>query len=140
MLMGELITAHTHQLPLTVVVFNNSSLGMIRLEMMAAGYPYYQTDHGLVDYAAIAAACGLQASAVDDPAEVFCHALAEALAYDGPSLVDVRTDPNALSLPPHITGQQVKGFALASTKTVLDGGVGRMLELAHSNLRNTSRP
>jgi pyruvate dehydrogenase (quinone) len=122
-----------------VVVFNNSSLGMIRLEMMVAGYPYYQTDHGLVDYAAIAAACGLQASAVDDPADV-CHALKEALAYDGPSLVDVRTDPNALSLPPHITGQQVKGFALASTKTVLDGGVGRMLELAYSNLRNIPRP
>jgi hypothetical protein len=58
MLMGELITAHTHQLPLTVVVFNNSSLGMIRLEMMVAGYPFYQTDHALVDYAAIAAACG----------------------------------------------------------------------------------
>jgi pyruvate dehydrogenase (quinone) len=48
-----------------------------------------------VDYAAIAAACGLLTSAVDDPAEVR-GALAEALAYDGPSLVDVRTDPNAL--------------------------------------------
>ncbi|MFI7312275.1 hypothetical protein [Streptomyces hygroscopicus] len=54
--------------------------------------------------------------------------------------MDVRTDPNALSLPPHITAQQVRGFALASTRTVLDGGVGRMLDLARSNIRNIPRP
>ena len=132
MLMGELITAHTHQLPLTVVVFNNSSLGMIRLEIVA-GYPYYQTDHGLVDYAAIAAACGCR------PAPWTIRPRFATLSRRRwRTLVDVRTDPNALSLPPH--RQQVKGLALASTKTVLDGGVGRMLELAHSNLRNISRP
>jgi pyruvate dehydrogenase (quinone) len=66
--------------------------------------------------------------------------LERALASSGPFLVDVRTDPNALSLPPHITGEQVRGFALASTRTVLQGGVGRMLELARSNLRNIPRP
>jgi pyruvate dehydrogenase (quinone) len=46
------------------------------------------------------------------------------------------TDPDALSMPPHITGEQVKGFALAASKTVLAGGVGQMLELARANLRN----
>jgi pyruvate dehydrogenase (quinone) len=139
MLMGELLTVRERGLPLKVVVFNNGSLGMIRLEMMVAGYPFFETDHGTADYAAIAAACGLGSVAVDDPAEVR-PALTRALADPGPFLVDVRTDPNALSLPPHITGEQVRGFALASTRTVLHGGVGRMLELARSNLRNIPRP
>jgi pyruvate dehydrogenase (quinone) len=35
---------------------------------------------------------------------------------------------------------QVKGFALAATRTVLDGGVGKMIDLARSNLRNIPRP
>jgi len=50
--------------------------------------------------------------------------------------VDLVTDPNALSIPPHISGTQVTGFALAATKVVLSGGVGKMLEMARSNLRN----
>jgi len=59
----------------------------------------------------------------------------------GPYLLDVRTDPDALSVPPHITAAQVRrGFALAATRTVLDGGVGKMLQLAQSNVRNIPRP
>ena len=54
----------------------------------------------------------------------------------GNSCVDLVTDPNALSIPPHITGTQMAGFALAATKIVLDGGVGQMLEMARANLRN----
>jgi pyruvate dehydrogenase (quinone) len=63
-----------------------------------------------------------------------------ALAAPGPFLLDVRTDPNALSIPPHVTASQVRGFALAATRTVLDGGVGRMVELARANLRSIPRP
>jgi thiamine pyrophosphate-dependent acetolactate synthase large subunit-like protein len=39
MLFVELLTVKTRNLPVKVVVFNNSSLGMARLEMMAAGVP-----------------------------------------------------------------------------------------------------
>jgi pyruvate dehydrogenase (quinone) len=139
MLLGELITARERRLPLKVVVFNNASLGMIRLEMMVAGYPYFETDHGISDYAAIATACGLTAEAVADPHDLRA-ALQRTLAAEGPALLDVRTDPNALSIPPKITAGQVRGFALASMRTVLDGGVGRMVELARSNVRNIPRP
>jgi pyruvate dehydrogenase (quinone) len=62
--------------------------------------------------------------------------LIEALRQDGPALVDLVTDPNALSMPPHVTSAEALGFALAATKVVLNGGVGRMLEMAGSNLRN----
>ena len=139
MLMGELLTAKEHERPITVVAFNNGSLGMIRLEMMVSGYPSFETDHGVADLAGIARAGGLEAITVEDPRKLR-PALRAALDFPGPSLVDVRTDPNALSIPPHITATQVRGFALAATRTVLDGGVGRMIELARSNLRSIPRP
>jgi pyruvate dehydrogenase (quinone) len=50
------------------------------------------------------------------------------------------TDPNALSVPPHITTEQMKGFALAASKIVLTGGVGEMLTMAQANVRNIPRP
>jgi pyruvate dehydrogenase (quinone) len=139
MLLGELLTVAEHQLPITTVVFNNGSLGMIRLEMMVAGYPSFQTDHGPADLAAVAQACGLPAAVVSDPVEVR-PALRKALDTEGPYLLDVHTDRNALSIPPHITTAQVRGFALAATRTVLDGGVGSMIELARTNLRSIPRP
>ena len=139
MLLGELLTLAEHRLPVTVVVFNNGSLGMIRLEMMVAGYPSFQTDHGVADLAGIARAAGVASVAVDDPAAL-PEAVRTALAAPGPFLLDVRTDPNALSIPPHVTASQVRGFALAATRTVLDGGVGKMVELARANLRSIPRP
>ncbi|WP_031465900.1 pyruvate dehydrogenase [Sciscionella sediminilitoris] len=139
MLMGELITVAQQQIPVNIVVFNNSSLGMVKLEMLVDGLPSYQTDTPEVNYAAVATALGIHAQRVEQPGEVG-DALRTAFAHNGPSLVDVVTDPNALSLPPKITGEQVRGFALAASRTVLDGGVGKMLEMAKSNLRNIPRP
>nr|WP_304440508.1 MULTISPECIES: pyruvate dehydrogenase [unclassified Kitasatospora] len=138
MLLGELLTVAKYQLPVKVVVFNNGALGMIKLEMLVSGYPEAEIDNGDVDYAALARAIGIQASRVTDPAKVR-EVLAEALERPGPVLVDVVTDPNALSIPPHITAAQLKGFALAAGRTVLSGGVGRMIDLARSNLRNIPR-
>ncbi|MEV4615182.1 pyruvate dehydrogenase [Kitasatospora sp. NPDC049258] len=139
MLLGELLTVAKHRLPVKTVVFNNGALGMIKLEMLVSGYPETETDNGDVDYAAIARACGIPAKRVTDPAAV-ADALREALERPGPALLDVVTDPNALSIPPHITAAQLKGFALAAGRTVLSGGVGRMIDLARSNLRNIPRP
>lgn len=138
MLLGELLTVRLHDLPIKILTFNNSSLDMVKLEMLSSGYPDFETDHRPVNYAAIAEAIGIDAVRVENPAEVR-GALTEAMARSGPVLVDLVTDPNALSMPPHISPEQVKGFALAATKVVLSGGVGRMLEMARSNLRNIPR-
>ncbi|RJQ87820.1 pyruvate dehydrogenase [Amycolatopsis panacis] len=139
MLLGELLTLKTHGLPVKAVVFNNSSLGMVKLEMLVDGLPEFGTDHDRVDFAAVARAAGLHTRRIEDPADVR-DGIREILACDGPALLDVVTDPNALSIPPNITAAQVRGFALAASKTVLGGGVGRMLTLAKSNLRNIPRP
>jgi pyruvate dehydrogenase (quinone) len=139
MLMGELLTLSTYDVPVKVVVFNNASLGMVKLEMLVDGLPDYGTDHPPVDFAAVAEACGLYATRVTDPGSVR-EALEKAFAHPGPAVVELVTDPNALSIPPKITGEMVRGFALAASKTVLNGGVGKMVELARSNLRNAPRP
>jgi len=139
MLLGELLTLKTHRLPVKVVVFNNSSLGMVKLEMLVAGLPEYETDHDHVDFAAIAQGAGLFARRVQDPAAV-PDGIAEVLAHPGPALLDLVTDPNALSMPPNITAEEALGFALAVSRIVLGGGVGKMLQLARSNLRNILGP
>ena len=135
MLLGELLTARTHRLPVKVIVFNNSSLGMVRLEMMVDGTPPFETDHDHVDFAAIARAAGFHAVRVEKPVDLRA-ALRSVLDHDGPALLDVVTDPDALEMPPHITAEEAKGFALSTGKTVLAGGVGSMLHVARSNLRN----
>jgi pyruvate dehydrogenase (quinone) len=135
MLLGDLITLRDRNLPVKVVVFNNSSLGMVKLEMLVAGLPDSGVDLTPVDFAAVATAIGIRAWRVTQP-----DAIGDALAHDGPALVDLVTDSNALSIPPHLDAAQVRGFALAATKTVLEGGVGKMLELARANLRNIPRP
>ena len=138
MLMGELLTVKLHELNTKIVVFNNSSLGMVKLEMLVEGLPDHGTDHEDVDYAAIARGVGIGAVRITDP-KTLDKQLAEALATPGPVLIDVVTDPDALSMPPKITAQQIRGFAHASTKIVLGGGVGRMLDMAATNLRNMPR-
>jgi len=135
MLLGELLTVQMHQLAVTVVVFDNSSLGMVEAEMLVEGFPPHGTDVGSVNYAAIAAAIGLDAVRVTDPRDLR-RQLGWALSNPRPTLVDVVTDRNALSIPPRVSLKQIRGFATGVGETVLAGGVGKMIDLARSNLRN----
>ncbi|MFG2454700.1 pyruvate dehydrogenase [Streptomyces sp. NPDC048512] len=139
MLMGDFLTLVQYDLPVKVVLFNNSALGMVELEMLVAGLPSYGTTNKNPDFAAVAQACGAYGVRVEKPKQL-AGALRDAFAHKGPALVDVVTDPNALSIPPKISSDMVTGFALSASKIVLDGGVGRMLQMARSNLRNVPRP
>ncbi|MFF0199884.1 pyruvate dehydrogenase [Streptomyces sp. NPDC005017] len=139
MLMGDFLTLVQYDLPVKVVLFNNSSLGMVELEMLVAGLPSYGTANKNPDFAAVARACGAYGVRVEKPRQL-SGALKDAFKHKGPALVDVVTDPNALSIPPRIRADMVTGFALSASKIVLDGGVGRMLQMARSNLRNVPRP
>jgi pyruvate dehydrogenase (quinone) len=139
MLMGDFLTLVQYDLPVKVVLFNNSSLGMVELEMLVAGLPSHGTTNKNPDFAAVARACGAYGVRVEKPKDL-PGALKDAFKHKGPALVDVVTDPNALSIPPKISAEMVTGFALSASKMVLDGGVGRMLQMARSNLRNVPRP
>ncbi len=139
MLLGELVTVAAYKLPVKIIVFNNSTLGMVKVEMLVDGFPDFGVDVPSVDYAAVANALGIFGRRVEKPTEI-ADALRAAFAHDGPALVDLVTDPLALSLPPTITGVQLKGFALAMSKVVMNGGVGEAVKLAKTNLRNIPRP
>ncbi len=138
MLLGELVTARMYDLPIKVVVFNNSTLGMVKLEMLVNGLPDYGTDVHDVNYAEVASAIGFHGERVTDPSRLR-GALQEAFAYNGPALIEVMTDPNALSLPPEIRSGQVIGFATAMSKIVLNRGAGEAVAMATSNMRNIPR-
>ena len=138
MLLGELITAKMYDLPIKVVVFNNSTLGMVKLEMLVNGLPDFQTDVPDTNYADIARAIGFHAERIEDASRLE-DAYREAFAAPGPALVEVITDPNALSLPPAITGGQVVGFATAMSKIVLNRGIAEAFSMATSNMRNIPR-
>ncbi|MER0448996.1 pyruvate dehydrogenase [Streptomyces sp. Edi4] len=139
MLMGDFLTLVQYDLPVKIVLFNNSSLGMVELEMLVAGLPSYGTTNHNPDFAAIARAAGAYGVRVEKPKQLG-SALKDAFRHKGPALIDIVTDPNALSIPPKISAEMVSGFALSASKIVLDGGVGRMLQMARSNLRNVPRP
>jgi pyruvate dehydrogenase (quinone) len=139
MLLGELVTLVQYQLPVKIVLFDNATLGMVRAEMLVDGLPSFGTDSPSIDYAAVAGAMGIPSVRVTDPSAIRT-ALREAFSHDGPALVDLVTDPRALSLPPKITRQQVTGFTAAMSKEILGGGMGEVMAMARSNLRNVPRP
>lgn len=134
MLLGELITLHQYQLPVRVVVFDNNALAFIDLEMQAAGFPPWQTDLHNPDFAKLAETVGLLGVRIEHPGEVR-GGLQRALAHEGPALIDVLVEPNALSLPPHITIGQVEGFALAMSKEVLLGRYDDVVDTIVDNLQ-----
>ncbi|MGH3412429.1 MAG: pyruvate dehydrogenase [Marmoricola sp.] len=138
MLLGELITAATLKIPVKVVLFNNSTLGMVKLEMLVDGLPDFGVDVPDTNYAAVAEAIGYHAQRVVRPGDLE-KAYRAAFEHPGPALVEVITDPQALSLPPKITGEQVFGFATAISKVVLNKGAGEVVSMARSNMRNLPR-
>jgi pyruvate dehydrogenase (quinone) len=135
MLLGELLTVAQYRLPVKIVLFNNHRLGMVQLEMEAAGLPHYGCELKNPNFAALAQAAGLMGLRVEDPAEVR-PALEQALASSGPALVDVVTDPNVLSMPPKATVQQAQGFALAMTRMAFTGELDDVMDTVMANWRN----
>jgi pyruvate dehydrogenase (quinone) len=135
MLLGDFLTLLQHDLPVKVVVFNNSALGMVKLEMEVAGYPDWGTDLKNPSFAKLAEAMGVLGIRVEDPADVR-GGLQQALAHRGPALVDVVTEPNALSIPPQITAEQVEGFALSMGKLILSDHLDEVGQTVAANARN----
>lgn len=133
MLFGELITLSQNRLPVKVIVFNNSSLNFVELEMKAAGIVTFGTDLHNPDFAAVARSLGLFGRRVEQPGDLE-SALAEAFAHDGPALIDVVTARQELSIPPAITVEQAKGFSLYAIRTILAGRSDELLDLVSTNV------
>jgi pyruvate dehydrogenase (quinone) len=119
MLLGDLITAVTHKLPVKLVVFDNGRLGMVKLEMEQVGLPEFGTVLHNPDLAKVAEAIGIKGIRVTDPHAVE-GAVLEAMAHDGPVLLDVLTNPDEIAVPPKPTLEQGWGYAIARSKEFID--------------------
>ncbi|GJM38055.1 MAG: pyruvate oxidase [Acidimicrobiales bacterium] len=87
----EMTTAVKYGMDITHVVMNNSELGKISKEQRAADFDVWQTSLHNPSFAAFAELCGAKGIRVTSLDELDA-ALAEALAHDGPALVEVITD------------------------------------------------
>ena len=133
MLMGDFLTLVQHDLPVKVVVFNNSALGFIEIEQKSSGFLDFGTKFKNPNFAAMAEAVGVRGIRLEDPGEVE-NGIAEALAHDGPALVDAVVSKMVLPIPPGITVEMAKGFTLYMVKAVLSGRGDDLIDLAKANL------
>ncbi|NYJ76343.1 ubiquinone-dependent pyruvate dehydrogenase [Allobranchiibius huperziae] len=134
MLMGELITLTQMKLPVKVVVFNNASLNFVELEMKAAGFVNFATDLENPDFARVGDALGVRGWRVEKSKDL-PGAVKDFLAHDGPAILDVVTERQELSIPPTVSAEQAKGFALFAVRTVLSGRGTELIDLARTNIR-----
>ena len=133
MLLSELLTLRQLQVPVKVIIFNNSAYGFVELEMKAAGTLEYGTGLDNPDFGQLAAAAGVQGYHVSDPAALE-SVLRAALAHAGPVVVDAVVNREELSMPPHIEAAQAAGFGLYAVKALINGRGSELLEMAKTNL------
>jgi pyruvate dehydrogenase (quinone) len=117
MLMCEFLTAVQHKLPVKVVVYDNSSLGLITLEAESIGLPAWKQaiDFTNPDYVTLARAYGGVGFKAEKPGELR-EAIRKALDADGPAIVDCVVAADELPNLPHIDLERVENFAEAKVK------------------------
>jgi pyruvate oxidase len=90
--MAELLTAVKYKMNITHVLLNNGQLGKISKEQRAGDWDVWQTSLHNPDFSRYAEICGAFGVRVTDSSKLE-DALVEAIAHDGPALVEVMTDP-----------------------------------------------
>lgn len=90
---GEFETLVRYNIPVTAIVFSNATYGWIKAGQNSGfDQRFYNVDFGRTDHAAVARAFGVKSWTVEDPAQLRT-VLREAVAHDGPTLVDVISQP-----------------------------------------------
>jgi pyruvate dehydrogenase (quinone) len=133
MLLGELLTVIQENLPIKIVVFNNGKLGFVEIEQKSEGMLETFTHLKNPDFGKVAEAIGLWGKTVHKASEIEA-AVQEWLAQPGPALLNVTVTPLELVKPPFIELKPVLGMALYSTRAILHGRGGDILELVRENL------
>jgi pyruvate dehydrogenase (quinone) len=120
MLMQEFVTSAQHGLPVKVIVFNNGGWGLVHLEMEEAALPAFKKGVGMrnPDFAMFAQACGGRGFRVTQPSALR-ETLAQALAAEGPVVVDVAVDPSEIPSMPHVELSNVWKFGIGKARELL---------------------
>jgi pyruvate dehydrogenase (quinone) len=111
MLMADLITCVKYNLPIKLIVIKNNTLGQIKWEQMVfLGNPEYGCELEPIDFAGVAAAFGVRGIRIEDPARCG-EQIEQALAHDGPVLVEAVVDPFEPPMPGKVDLEQAYHFA-----------------------------
>ena len=126
MLMSEFLTTVQHKLPVKVVIYNNASFGLIPLEAEASGLPAYRAgiEFPNPDFVALAQACGAGGFRASQPGELR-GAIEQALATDGPVLIDCVVVPDEMPNFPHLELDKIGNYAVAKIKESILSFAGR---------------
>jgi pyruvate dehydrogenase (quinone) len=134
MLLGDLMTISQYQIPVKIIIFNNRSLGMVKLEMRVEGYLDWQTDMVNPDFVKLAESMNIKAWEAKESKDVEL-ALSNGFKHKGPAIINIFTDPNALAMPPTLNFEQVKGFAKSMGKMMLNGKFAEIVDTTKSDLK-----
>lgn len=93
--MGELCTAVKYNMNITHILLNNSELGKISKEQEMASMPVWETGLSNPNFAEYAENCGARGFRVEEITQLET-AVREALAHDGPALVEILSDPKQI--------------------------------------------
>ena len=119
MIMCEFLTAVQHKLPVKVVIYNNSTLGLIRLEAESMGLPAWKAmDFPNPNYVALARACGGVGFKAEKPGELR-QAIDQALKAEGPAIIDCVVPADELPNVPHIDLDKIANVAKAKVKEMV---------------------
>lgn len=115
--MQDFLTAVERKLPIKIIVFNNSELGFVKLEMEEAGLaPQYealkQFNPNFADYARL---CGGEGIRVEHAKDIQA-AIVMAKNSTKPFIIDAVVSGGEVSFPPHISWKQILGFGRSKVK------------------------
>ncbi|NUE67311.1 thiamine pyrophosphate-dependent enzyme [Snodgrassella sp. ESL0253] len=133
MLMGDLLTAKQENLPIKIVVFNNSSLNFVEQEQKGEGLVEVFVDLKNGDFKTIAEGCGFCAQSVSKSSELEA-AVQTFLAHKGPALLDVVISDKELMLPPAISYENVKNMVWYGSKAILEGKGKDVIDMIKNNI------
>jgi pyruvate dehydrogenase (quinone) len=133
MMMGEFVTLIQMGLPIKIILLNNGTLGFVELEMKASGFLDSECDLKNPNFADMANAMGILGVRVERPQQLE-EGIQQALAHNGPALVDVVSARQELIMPPTVNFEEAKHFGLFALKSVLDGRFRELVDLTKSNL------
>lgn len=117
MAMQDFLSAVRYDWPIKVIVFNNSTLGFVKMEMEVAGYAINPAATDLVnpDFAEYAKICGGDGVRVEHAKDIPA-AIAAAKASTKPFIIDAVVSPGELVMPPNVKAEMAWGFGMSKLK------------------------
>ncbi|KGX91561.1 pyruvate oxidase [Pontibacillus halophilus JSM 076056 = DSM 19796] len=120
MVMHDFATAVKYDLPIKIILLNNSKIGMIQFEQEAMGHLHYGTDFGGVDFAKFAESCGGEGYAVNRYEELN-DAMQQAFLSKKPAIIDVAVEDQA-PLPGKVSYTQAINYSKYLIKEFFETG------------------